>query len=243
MSGEVWRRSSGGEVLAETAVHLWRVPLEQPAEVVAALHALLRPDEQERAARFHFERHRRQFIVARGVLRTLLGDYLGLAATAVSFTYTSHGRPDVAGTALSFNISHSGELALMAFGWRRVLGVDVEEVRELSDAPGIAERFFAPREVAVFRQVPLAQQSEAFFNCWTRKEAFIKAIGEGLSHPLDRFEVTLRPGEPARLLTVDGSAAEAARWRLVAIDPGPGYIGALIGRDWDGAFETYEMQL
>ncbi|MCA9970356.1 MAG: 4'-phosphopantetheinyl transferase superfamily protein [Anaerolineales bacterium] len=237
-----WQAAPDGWRLGETAVHLWRVPLAQPPEVVARLHALLAPDEQARAARFHFERHRRQFAVARGALRTLLGGYLGVAETAVAFTYTTHGKPELPGADLCFNVSHSGELALMAFARRRMLGVDVEAVRELQDAAGIAERFFAPSEVAVFRQVAPAWQPQAFFNCWTRKEAFIKAIGEGLSHPLDRFEVTLRPGEPARLLTVDGSAAEAARWRLAAVDPAPGYIGALIARDWEGELACYAFR-
>ena len=225
-------------------VHVWAVALDPPQEKVTRLEELLSPDEVERAYRFRFDRHRRRFIVGRGVLRSILGAYLGAAPKDLTFRYGEKGKPALGEDweeDLSFNLSHSGELALYGFGQRLELGIDVEQRRELPGAEDIAERFFSVPERLALREVPESLKSEAFFNCWTRKEAYIKATGDGLSMALDRFDVTLLPGEPARMLSADGDTSAAARWSMVHLEPAPGYVGALaapvptlrvVSRDW-----------
>ncbi len=225
-------------------VHVWAVSLNQPPEKVGALEALLAQDELDRAYRFRFDRHRRRFIVGRGVLRSILGSYLGVEPRSLSFSYGDKGKPALAvgwSEDLSFNLSHSSELALYGFGRRLELGIDVEHLRELPGAQDIAERFFSVPERLALRGVSAESQSDAFFNCWTRKEAYIKATGDGLSMALDSFDVTLVPGEPARMLCADGDTRAAARWSMVHLEPAPGYVGALaapsprvrvVSRDW-----------
>jgi 4'-phosphopantetheinyl transferase len=184
-----------------------------------------------RAARFHFVRDRRRFIVGRGLLRTLLGRYLRLAPAALRFAYTPLGKPfliaDDAPEPLCFNLSHSNELALFAFSRNRAVGVDIEHVRPVDDYEQIAARFFAPAECAQLRTLPDGQRARAFFSCWTRKEAYIKAHGVGLSLPLERFTVSIAPDEPAGLLATLDDPAEAARWSLLALPAGPDYEAAL----------------
>ncbi len=176
--------------------------------------------------------------MARGLLRQLLGSYLQLPGQDIAFVYGDHGKPELAApqaqSGLCFNISHAQGVALLAFARHCEVGVDIEQVRPLDDGEQIAERFFSRNEVAVFTAVPPEQKPQAFFNCWTRKEAFIKVIGEGLSCPLDSFDVTLKPGEPAELLQVKGSREAAARWKLENLEPAEGYAGAVIaeGREW-----------
>lgn len=233
-----WDPPPLGPELDGSGVHVWSAPLDPPEEAVFRCASLLAPDERARADRFRFERHRRQFTVARGVLRTLLGRYLEVDPRILEFRYASHGKPELggrfAGSGLRFNLSHSGEVALYAFTRGREVGVDVEHVHPLDDAVHIAERFFSAAENAAFRALPAEVKEEAFFLCWTRKEAYIKAIGEGLSLPLHEFDVSLAPGEPARLLgAVD--PAQAHRWTLRELDPAPGYAGAIVveGAEWE----------
>jgi 4'-phosphopantetheinyl transferase len=210
-------------------VDLWQIPLRQPAPAQAQLAEALTPDEQERAGRFRFDRDRNAFQVARGAMRLLLGTYLDIAAAAVPLHYTAHGKPFLAEpyTPVKFNLSHAGDWALLAVSAGRELGVDIEQIRPLSDLDSLARRFFAPAEQADLRALPPEQRPRAFFTCWTRKEAFIKAVGEGLSRPLDQFEVTLRPGEPARLRRVAGDAGAVDRWSLHALPVPSGYVAAL----------------
>ena len=225
--------------LPPDAVHVWRTATEVPESRVAALHGLLAPDERARADRFIFEADRRRYIVARGVLRTLLGRYLRVEPATLVFRYGAHDKPSLAetpgGRDVRFNLSHSYGWALHAFAVGREVGVDVERIRPETDITGVAEYSFSPAEVASLRSVPEGQRREAFFNCWTRKEAFIKAHGEGISLGLSRFDVTLRPGEPAALLRFDQDPAEAARWSMRALDAGAGYKAALAveGEGWD----------
>lgn len=221
----------------EGAVHVWCAPLDPAPEAVLHYRTLLAPDERTRADRFRFDQHRRHFTVARGILRTLLGRYLDVDPRRVEFGYGSHGKPSLGGSfadsGLQFNVSHSGELALYAVSLGRELGVDIEHVHPMDDAVEIAERFFSASENVVFRSLPATAREEAFFNCWTRKEAYIKAVGEGLSFPLHAFDVSLAPGEPARLLGAR-DAEQAARWTLRGLDPAPGYKAALVveGDGW-----------
>lgn len=230
----MWTAPPPAPVADAGAVHVWRVRLDRLPDPYAPL---LDADERARAARFVFERHRRRFTVARGVLRQVLGRYLGVDPREPAFDYGDHGKPALrhpAGTALRFNVSHSHELALIAVTAGRDLGVDVERIDPERAAVSIAERFFAPAEVAVFRALPPEDWVPAFFNCWTRKEAYMKATGRGLSLGLDRFRVSLAPGEPAALVETAWNPADAARWSMRALDPGPGYAGALCveGTGW-----------
>lgn len=225
--GESFERES----LGSGEVHVWTASLDAPGSTVARLRALLDAGEQERADRFLFEDGRRQFTVGRGVLRVLLGRYLAIDPRAVRFRYNAYGKPMLAevhdGEDLQFNLSHSGSVVVYAFARGRELGIDVESIRPDFATEAIAQRFFAPAEVAALRGVADDLRTQAFFTCWTRKEAFIKARGKGLSIPLDAFEVSLVPGAAAAILVTHDDAAEAPRWSLHDLHPGPGYVGAL----------------
>jgi 4'-phosphopantetheinyl transferase len=204
---------------------------------VRELAGILAPDERERAERFHFERLRWRFVVGRGVLRIILAGYLGTAPAGVRIAYGLRGKPRLAdghGDALRFNLAHSGGLALYAVTRGRELGVDLEEVRPLEDAEAIAARYFSAGEAAALGALPHADRLAGFFRCWTRKEAYVKARGEGLAIPLHQFDVSVAPDEPARLLGSRREPGDADRWSLVGLSPAPGYAGALAieGRGW-----------
>lgn len=224
--------------LGKNQVHVWRAALDQAAPILQTLSRVLSPDESERAAKFFFQRDRDHFLVARGVLRTILSRYLKVAPDQLRFDYDEYGKPALAeiqgGPSLRFNLSHSHGLALYAFTLEREIGIDTERVREDFDFEPIAEQFFSPREVEMLRALPLNMRREGFFNCWTRKEAYIKAVGQGLSLPLDQFVVSLAPGEPAALLSVADHAQDAFRWSIKDLRLEPGYVAAVAveGRDW-----------
>jgi 4'-phosphopantetheinyl transferase len=225
-------------VLGEDEVHVWRAALNLSASSVQSLQQTLAPDEQRRAERFHFRKDREHFIVAHGLLRIILGRYLDIKLSQLRFCYSPYGKPALAkesgGDALQFNLSHSHGMALYAVTRRRNIGVDIERVRTDWPSEQVAEQFFASSEVAQLRALPDNAWHEAFFRCWTRKEAYIKARGEGLSLPLDKFEVSLAPGEPAALLSTKGDPEEASRWSMKELRVGPGYAAALVvqGHDW-----------
>jgi 4'-phosphopantetheinyl transferase len=224
-----WDPGPDAPDLPADAVHVWRIDLARPEEDVARLAATLAADERARAQRFHFEVHRRRFTVARAGLRAVLGRYLRCPAADVRFRYGNHGKPALAGEAgdLRFNLSHSADGALVAVTLGADLGVDLEQLRALTDLEGLARRFFAAGEVTDLLAVPAAERGAAFFRCWTRKEAYIKAVGLGLACPLDRFRVSLEPGAGTRLMEIDGSAAAAAAWALTDLRPWPGYVGCV----------------
>jgi 4'-phosphopantetheinyl transferase len=237
-----WSLMPDRPLLGARDVHVWRVSLDQPLTIVERFYQLLSVDEQARAARFHFERDRQHFIVARGCLRTILARYLEIAPRNIQFSYTSYGKPELSSPPqaqpLNFNLAHSGGFALYALTELGEIGVDLEHVRPEFAGDDIARRFFSSDEVARLTELHANVRHEAFFNCWTRKEAFIKAKGIGLSLPLDQFDVTLAPGEPATLLRTRWDENEAGRWSLKAIDVGPGYVAAvaLASRDWQLTF-------
>jgi 4'-phosphopantetheinyl transferase len=208
-------------------VHVWKIALDRPDGVTGSLRGLLSPDELARADRFRVERGRERYIVGRGVLRTLLSRYTGVPAQTLEFAYNGFGKPELAGSDVCFNLSHSHGIALAAVTRGRAIGVDIERIREEVMRERIAERFFSPAEARALAALPPGQQAQAFFNCWTRKEAWIKARGQGLSIALDSFEVTLAPGEPARLVATRPDADEAGRWSLRALECEPGFAAAL----------------
>lgn len=219
--------------LAADEAHVWHVALDVSPDDAARQLMGLAAEERDRAARLPSPLDRNRFIAAHSALRAILGRYLEIPPAAITFGYDRFGKPTIqdppqAGpTALSFNLSHSHQVALVAVCLGHAIGVDVERVRPELAESGIAERFFAAQEVASLRALPPAMQVEAFFNCWTRKEAFLKARGAGLTRRLDGFTVTLVPGEPPALLSVDDDPALAGRWHLEALTPWPGYAGAL----------------
>lgn len=226
----LWTRPPANPTLSKDEVHVWRVSLNQAASHVQTLRQILIVDEQARADRFHFPEHRDRFTVARGVLRTILGRYLNTPPEDLQFSYNPYGKPALTGAhPLRFNLSHSHTLALCAVTCDREVGIDLEHIRP---DPGdkrmrIARRFFSAREVLEFQALPEQVRESAFFVCWTRKEAYIKAKGKGLSLPLSQFDVSVHPEEPATLLHTKWDPKEAARWSLQDLNPDPGYAAAL----------------
>ncbi len=218
-------------MLRDGEVHVWYADLHTLAGRLEAFRALLAPDEADRAARFRTEQLRERCVLRRGLLRTLLGHATGRAPESLTFDYGPQGKPSLHGGP-AFNLADCKDDVLIAIAPARELGVDIERLRTVPDADGIAKRFFAPPEYAAFAATPEPQRDEAFLNGWTRKEAFIKATGAGLSMPLDRFAVELVPGRPARILNVDPAleAGGAADWSLFDLRPAPGTLAALAVR-------------
>jgi 4'-phosphopantetheinyl transferase len=219
--------------LSGREVQLWVVRLEAAEDNYALACSWLSADETERAGRFRFEKHRRAFVLGRGALRGLAASYLGMTPASVCFSYGPKGKPSLADldNRLKFNVSNSGDLAAYAFTLGCEIGVDVEHRHRMLEIEGIARRFFAAAEVEELMSLPESHQHDGFFNCWTRKEAYIKAIGEGLSVPLHSFQVTLRPGVAARMVMLDGSAAAAECWKFHSFTPASDYSGAIAYRD------------
>ncbi len=219
-------------------VELVVVGLQVDCEALRVLEPLLAPDERRRAERFAFARDRRRFMVARARLRQLLAERLGVEPRSVRLRYSRYGKPGLAHPAgdppLRFNLSHCADIAVYAFARSHEVGVDVEAVRTLPDADALAAHFFSSREKAAYFALDECERPLGFFNCWTRKEAYIKAHGEGLSLPLDQFDVSLAPGESAALLATRSDPREALRWSLQALTPGPNYVAALAveGQGW-----------
>jgi 4'-phosphopantetheinyl transferase len=231
MSPQHWRLPPERVTLHHNdEVHVWRSLLDLPGEYVHQLAEHLADDERARAARFHFERDRARFIIAHGVLRLILSRYLNdQAPRDLRFTYNAYGKPALDRSAtnldLYFSLSHSRDLALMAVTRGREIGIDVEYVRPDLAEERLAERVFSPGELAALRQLPRQARVEAFFAGWTRKEAYVKGRGEGLSLPLRAFEVSALPGEAAVCMRVSG--VEPVQWSLREICPGCGYVAAL----------------
>jgi 4'-phosphopantetheinyl transferase len=226
--------------LASGEVHCWCASLDVPAAEAARLYETLTPDERNRSARFRFERDRQHFIVARGVLRDLLAYYLQTQPGRIDFVYNAFGKPDLSpafGNRLTFNLSHSGGLALIAIATASSVGVDLEYIRWQPDHADIARHFFSAAEVDSLIALPRHCRAEAFFSCWTKKEAYVKACGAGLAMPLNTFSVPLTTDAartPVDLRVDSGDVARARRWSLYTIRPAPGYAGAMAieGSGW-----------
>jgi len=228
MPSPEWASAPAGLTLPEDEIHVWRVSLGQPAERVAQLESLLSEDELERAARFRFEEGRVHYVTARGTLRALLGMYLAQEPGELTFTYGPNGKPELDGCeSPHFNISHSHGLALLAFAVERKVGVDLERIREKVEDIAIAERFFSRAEAEALRGLEPAERLQAFFRCWTRKEAYIKARGETVAMLTNRFDVSV--DEFPELLTTRDDPAEASRWVLRDIPMSPEYAAAVAG--------------
>ena len=212
--------------------------MDQPQSCYAALRQTLSSDERTRADRFHFEADRNRHTLARGMTRDLVGRILGCPADKLQFEYNAFGKPALARShagKLEFNASHSGDWVLVALSHGRILGVDVERMNPEMSTAEIASRYFSPGECRALAGLPVDLRCSAFFSCWTRKEAYLKARGDGLSLPLDQFDVAFAPGAEPRLLETRHDPAEISRWTLRALDVGPGHKAALVveGSNWE----------
>jgi 4'-phosphopantetheinyl transferase len=227
--------------LTANSVHIWRASLGIGPEAAERLARTLSEDETSRADRFILKGDRDSFIASHGMLRELLSLYLGCDPGAVQYVFGQHGKPAVSSPGhvhpVRFNLSHSHGIAVVAIARDRELGVDVEKIRPQLASAAIAERYFSPEEVVELRNLPADQHAEGFFLCWTRKEAYVKALGEGLRLPLDGFSVSLTPGEPAKLQTHD-----TQRWKIQSFEPSmlpeSRYVAAVVceGTDWTAEY-------
>jgi 4'-phosphopantetheinyl transferase len=229
---DFWVPNSGQLELEDREIHVWRADLDYEKMELYQFEETLAPAEKARANRFVFQQDRNRYVVARGALRELLGRYLRCSPADVQFDYNSKGKPSLRAESnkpsVQFNISHSHGLALLAFALGRNLGIDVEFVRPEFPADEIAELYFSEQEVTELRALPPGMRAEGFYLCWTRKEAYIKARGEGLHIPLQSFNVSLTPGQPERL-----ESADSCRWSIRSLYPDPLYAGALVAEGQD----------
>lgn len=202
----VWHSPPEKPSLSDDAIHVWRIRLQQPPAVARHLWQYLSADEQERAARFRFDVHRRRFVVGRGAMRQILGAYLAVEPGQVCFTYGEHGKPELSPQqtreGLAFNLTHSEDLALCALAQGRRVGVDVERVRVIEDALSIAQNYFSPAEIAVLNGCTGADLWQVFLQCWALKEAILKGSGKGLTVPLNSIDVSPHLNGSPRLLPI-----------------------------------------
>jgi 4'-phosphopantetheinyl transferase len=211
-------------------VHVWRATLACSDAAVRHLKKSLSADERDRMERFRFEKDRLRCLIGRGLLRSLLGAYLGMAPQDLHFETSAAGKPHLQSgqRQLEFNLAHSGDYVVIAIADGRTVGIDIEKIRDDFDLGQVAAHFFSPSEQRDLDALTGRFKIEGFFECWTRKEAYVKARGDGLSLPLDQFDVSLRPGEPARLIATRPDPAEAKRWQLSALEVAEGYKAALV---------------
>lgn len=221
--------------LSELDVHVWLINLDTSSVDSRELAVVLSPDEHQRADRFRFPHDRDRYIVGRGQLRLLLGRYLNCHPSTLKFQYTQYGKPALTERPeLRFNVSHAGSHALFGFALNREIGIDIEFIKSDFDVVALARHFFSELELDHLISLPIDQRRDAFFTCWTRKESYIKARGEGLSLPLHQFDVSLMPAEPAQLIATRPVTGEASRWKMTDLVVPDGYKAALIveGYDW-----------
>jgi 4'-phosphopantetheinyl transferase len=245
-----WQRPGDNYVLHEGEVHVWRARIDGAPESLVKLRQTLSIAECDRAGKFYFMPDRARYVIGRGLCRILLGRCLGIPPERLSFAYGPKGKPKLAEelqqSQLHFNVTHSGDFVLVALAYRYELGVDVELIERDVEVDGIAQQFFSANERAsLIADVPADRKHDAFFTCWTRKEAYLKARGDGLSLPLDSFDVAFLPEEEPRLIETRQDPAEASRWTLQDLDVDPGYKAALACEsatpqlrtwDWRGDF-------
>jgi 4'-phosphopantetheinyl transferase len=220
--------------LAKDEIHIWSADLDLNASRLEFLSGLLSADEQDRAGRFRFWRDQRRYMAGRGILRLLIGRYHSVDPKATKFLYSKYGKPYLPSGNLKFNVAHCQDLALFGFCFNADIGVDVECIRTIEDAPGIASRFFSPGENEAFLAAPVERQTEVFLSYWTLKEAYVKALGLGLSYPLDNFEVSIPENEEPLILADHGNNEGAANWSLFSLSPQPGCAAAVAahGNNW-----------
>lgn len=242
----LWRLTAAPVSLPLDRLDVWRLHLEA-ATTLESDETLLSPEELVRANRFRFQKDKHRFVTCRSALRRLLGQYLAVPPRQVGFEYSEYGKPGLKISdnphRLSFNVAHSGDQALIAFGSGHQLGIDIEKVRGDLDTKSLSERFFSKRELGELRALPEAMQLPAFFACWCRKEAFIKAIGEGLSFPLNEFSVSVHPERCPVVEDIKGSAEAGLRWSLTDLAVGTEYRAAVAVDSLHLSIHTFSFPL
>lgn len=237
-TANTWRAPTQPQKVTCDEVHVWRAFLDQEASIVHDMKQILSTGERDRARQFYFEIDRSHYIMARGFLRVILSRYLDIDPSQLRFRYNPYGKPSLASPwdqeRLHFNVSHSDGLALYVVAHGRRVGIDLERIREDVSFELLAKHFFSPLENATLNSFPAEAKNKAFFDCWSRKEAYIKARGEGLTIPLKQFDVSLEPDEPARLLNNRIYPDDVSHWSLQEINPSRGYAAAMAveGHDW-----------
>ena len=234
-----WNAPPTQLLLSRKDVHIWRAVLDLPSKSVQELKGSLSFDERMKAESFHFERDRSRFIAAHGILRRILASYLSVDPGAIRFRYERDGKPRLQNAfgkpGIQFNLSHSEGLALYVFTQGHEVGVDLERIRDLPEMEQIVDQFFSVREQVVFHTLPTSEKHETFFKWWTRKEAFVKAVGEGLSYPLHGFDALLAKGKSVESLGILGGVQEGPKWTMWDVRPGEAFAGAVVVErdDWD----------
>ena len=233
-------------VISKYDVHVWKADIEKLAASLHTFAAILSYEERRRAERYRFERDRVRYIIAKGVLRIIIGNYyLTIDPTQIEFCYGTHGKPFLekrfGDGKFHFNQSDSNGIVLYAFAIDRQIGIDLEYIRDIVDAQSIVANNFSEYEKKSFNALPTKDKKEAFFKCWTRKEAYIKAIGKGLYYPLDQFDVSVSPNEPPKIIRIDGSSAEASKWTLADVTTHSDYSAALAFEGVGAAMQLYEF--
>jgi len=241
----LWRRAVPGELISTNEVHVWRVFIDTTDFQSESLRGILSTDELTRAEQFRFERDQKRFIMARGILRKILSSYLGMKPHQLRFEYTSHGKPVLAANSacnnLGFNLSHSGAIALYAVTRGSNIGIDLERIHDNLDVGLIAQRFFSPGEIRSLERIDDNKRTEVFFQYWTRKEAFIKAMGDGVSFPMELCDVSLFSERALSPITLLGDPIESRGWYGKDLFPGHGYAAAIAveGSDWEFSCREY----
>ena len=243
MQKDNWMSPPDALNLEPHQVDIWRVTLDPQPDPVKLTGSTLSADETERADRFHFDSDRHRFVIAHIALRDILSRYLHCQPGELTFSVNQYGKPSLNNHKLEFNLSHSGDFVLIAVTQERKVGVDVEHIRTDTRLESIANRYFSASEVSELMALTPEQRISGFFNCWTRKEAYIKAHGLGLSLPLESFDVSLTPNEPAILRATRPDTQEAARWTLLALDIAPEYASAVAVEGKDMEFRMWEWSL
>ena len=212
-------------------VHLWAAAMNEFVDQAPKLGLLLSPAEQVTAHKFKFARDRNRYLIRRGLLRLLLSRYLQQLPAAIEFQHGAYGKPEIknhaSGAPLFFNTSHSADIAVCAITSAGPVGVDIERTRTIPDIQKIARRYFRPRETETLMALPAESRLQAFYACWTRKEAFLKATGEGIAESLAKVEVTLAPRDPPAVVSLTGNPRAHEQWRLQPFSPAPGYLGCI----------------
>lgn len=242
-----WPSGIPEERIGSNQIHIWRASLNVSELQVKSLLEILSVDEIERAGRFHFERDQKRFIAGRGMLRQMLGLYLAIPPQDIRFKYASHGKPlihtDSKHQVLHFNLSHSAGVVLYAFAHNQPIGIDLEGIKRKVEIEQIAKRFFSPEEIHSLQQVPPHIQSDLFFQYWTRKEAFLKAIGKGVSFPMEQVDVSAQSGQKWAPVNLKGDSLEHSNWYGRDLFLGQGYAGAIVteGKGWEISCREYQI--
>jgi 4'-phosphopantetheinyl transferase len=233
----IWLPAPENLILAADDVHIWKIDLKQPEFKIQSFQEILSSDEVARAERFYFPEHRQRFIIGRGSLRTILGRYLGVKPSQVEFDYQQRGKPLLAAkfadSGLFFNLSHSQDLGLCGVTSQRLIGVDLEYIRSMSDLENLAQRFFLPREYEVIKSLPPEKKQQVFFRYWTCKEAYLKATGDGLVQ-LEQIEIELTPTKPAQLLVW-------GNWQLRELIPADNFAAAVVVANNGSNFQFWQL--